>query len=57
MHHKVFIIDEKVVVTGSFNPSSNADKNNDENLLIIHDPIVAAEFLEEFERVWGEAGE
>ena len=32
MHHKVFIIDEKIVVTGSFNPSKNADTRNDENV-------------------------
>ena len=56
MQHKVFIIDGETVVTGSFNPSNNADKNNDENLLIIHDPSVAELFAEEFERVWGAAG-
>ena len=55
MHHKVFIIDSKTVVTGSFNPTKNADTKNDENLLIIHDPVVAAKYLEEFERVWAEA--
>ena len=48
MHHKVFIIDEKIVVTGSFNPSVNGDTRNDENILIIHDEVVAGEFLEEF---------
>lgn len=55
MHHKVFIIDNRTVVTGSFNPSNNGDKRNDENLLIIHDPVVAMKYVEEFERVWGEA--
>jgi phosphatidylserine/phosphatidylglycerophosphate/cardiolipin synthase-like enzyme len=57
MHHKVFIIDSEIVVTGSFNPSNNADKRNDENVLIIHDAEVAALFVEEFEKVWGEAEE
>ncbi|MFC1723712.1 phospholipase D-like domain-containing protein [Nanoarchaeota archaeon] len=52
LHHKVFIIDNKTVVTGSFNPSTNGDKRNDENVLIIHNPEVAAEFLEEFNAVW-----
>ncbi|MBW2967854.1 hypothetical protein KY362_05190 [Candidatus Woesearchaeota archaeon] len=55
MHHKVFIIDNTTVVTGSFNPSKNADTRNDENLLIIHDPAVAAAFASEFEKVWAEA--
>jgi len=57
MHHKVFIIDNSTVVTGSFNPTNNADTKNDENLLIIHDPEVAAKFLEEWERVWAAAVE
>jgi phosphatidylserine/phosphatidylglycerophosphate/cardiolipin synthase-like enzyme len=57
MHHKVFIIDNETVVTGSFNPTSNGDSNNDENLIIIHDPDVASLFVEEFWKVWGEAVE
>jgi phosphatidylserine/phosphatidylglycerophosphate/cardiolipin synthase-like enzyme len=55
LHHKVFIIDNSTVVTGSFNPTSNGDTRNDENILIIHDPAVAAKYMEEWERVWGEA--
>ena len=52
MHHKVFIIDNKTVITGSFNPSNNADKRNDENVLIIHDKDVALRYLEEFKYLW-----
>jgi phosphatidylserine/phosphatidylglycerophosphate/cardiolipin synthase-like enzyme len=52
MHHKVFIIDEKVVVTGSFNPTMSGDIKNDENIVIIYDEGIAKGFLEEFERVW-----
>jgi phosphatidylserine/phosphatidylglycerophosphate/cardiolipin synthase-like enzyme len=55
MHNKVFIIDNSTVITGSFNPTSNADEKNDENLLIIHDASIAARFSKEFEKVWGEA--
>lgn len=54
MHNKVFIIDNKVVVTGSFNPSKNADENNDENILIIHDPQIAGRYAEEFEKIFAE---
>lgn len=54
MHHKVFVIDEKTVITGSFNFSSSADKSNDENLLIIEDPAVARAYLQEFERVYAQ---
>jgi len=51
MHHKVFIIDNETVITGSFNPTKNADENNDENILIIHDKEIAGLFLKEFERI------
>jgi len=51
MHHKVFVIDNKTVITGSFNPSNNGDKGNDENIMIIHDTEIASLFMKEFERV------
>lgn len=54
MHHKVFIIDEKTVITGSFNFSQAADRSNDENLLIIEDPEIARRYLQEFRRVHAE---
>jgi len=50
LHHKVFIIDEKTVITGSMNPSKNGDEKNDENILIIHDEGIAQMFLNEFEK-------
>jgi len=55
MHHKVFIIDGKTVITGSMNPTKNGDERNDENILIIHDEAMAQQFLAEFERVYAEA--
>lgn len=54
LHHKVFIIDGKTVVTGSFNPTDGGDKRNDENVLIIHDPDIAQKFLNEFRYVWSQ---
>jgi phosphatidylserine/phosphatidylglycerophosphate/cardiolipin synthase-like enzyme len=56
-HHKVFVIDEKTVVTGSFNFSDNADSSNDENVVIITNSDIAAQYLQEFERRWAEAKE
>ena len=53
MHHKVFIIDNSTVITGSFNPTQNANTRNDENILIIHDSSIAAKYLKEFDRVFG----
>ena len=55
MHHKVFIIDEKIVVFGSYNFSQSAEQRNDENLLIIYDPVIAEQFLFEFQRVHEQA--
>lgn len=48
VHHKVFIIDDKTVITGSYNPTKNGDNYNDENMLIIDDSTIAEKFLEEF---------
>ncbi len=55
MHHKVIIIDEQVVITGSYNFSVNADRINDENLLVIHNRDIAQQYLQEFERVYGQS--
>jgi phosphatidylserine/phosphatidylglycerophosphate/cardiolipin synthase-like enzyme len=55
LHHKVFIIDEQIVVSGSFNISENATRRNDENLIIIQDRDLAAQFVQEFNRRWAEA--
>ena len=46
------MIDNETVITGSFNPSQNADISNDENLLIIHDEDISKMFLDEFRFVW-----
>lgn len=51
LHHKVIIIDESVVITGSFNFSDNAVESNDENLMIIRHPSIAQLYLQEFDRV------
>ena len=51
MHHKVIIVDERIVILGSFNFSDNADKDNDENLLIVDNPELARAFKAEFDRV------
>ncbi len=51
MHHKVIIIDERIVIFGSFNFSDNANTQNDENLLIIDNPDIARAFKGEFDRV------
>ncbi|MCX7679478.1 MAG: phospholipase D-like domain-containing protein [Spirochaetes bacterium] len=51
MHHKVIIIDGRIIVTGSFNFSRGADAINDENILIIESEEIAQKFLAEFYRI------
>jgi phosphatidylserine/phosphatidylglycerophosphate/cardiolipin synthase-like enzyme len=55
MHHKVMVIDEQIVIVGSYNFSESAEKKNDENLLIIYNPIIASQFIAEFQKVFGQA--
>lgn len=52
LHHKVIIVDERYVVTGSLNFSTRAETANDENVIIIDNPDIARLYVEEFERVW-----
>jgi len=55
LHHKVFIVDDNIVIAGSFNFSANARDSNDENLFIITDPDLAAQYITEFNRRFAEA--
>jgi phosphatidylserine/phosphatidylglycerophosphate/cardiolipin synthase-like enzyme len=48
MHHKVIIIDEKIVITGSYNFSKNANEKNDENIVILNNKEIARLYLKEF---------
>ena len=52
LHHKVIIVDERYVITGSLNFSTRAETTNDENVIIIDNPDIAKLYIEEFERVW-----
>lgn len=55
-HHKYCIVDavntssDPIVVTGSHNWSNSANDEYDENTLIIHDAIIANQYLEEFSK-------
>ncbi|MBC8162032.1 MAG: phospholipase [Roseiflexaceae bacterium] len=55
MHHKTIIIDDRIVITGSYNFTASAEDSNDENLLIIDDPAVAEMYIQEFNRVFTQA--
>ncbi|MCY3864645.1 MAG: phospholipase D-like domain-containing protein [Chloroflexi bacterium] len=57
LHHKVIIIDEHTVITGSFNFSNSAAKRNDENIVIIRNADIARLYLDEWRHIWDSASE
>ncbi|MDP1547879.1 MAG: phospholipase D-like domain-containing protein [Anaerolineales bacterium] len=54
LHHKVIIVDESIVLTGSMNYSANAEESNEENVIIMDNAEIAALYLQEFETVWSQ---
>lgn len=48
-HNKIMIIDGGTVITGSFNFTKNAEENNAENLLVIHDPALTGKYLKNWD--------
>lgn len=52
MHHKVMIVDEKIVLTGSFNWSTSGQENNNENLIVIKSTYIADIYEDEFQEIW-----
>lgn len=56
VHHKIMIVDQEIVITGSSNLTSTALSgtfNNDENMVVVHDFRMARKYLEEYRRVMG----
>ena len=50
-HDKIVVVDNAVVVTGSFNFTQQAEQSNAENLVVIRGrPAIAAAYTEDFER-------
>jgi phosphatidylserine/phosphatidylglycerophosphate/cardiolipin synthase-like enzyme len=55
LHHKVIIIDNNIVITGSYNMTRSAEIRNDENILIIHNETIAGKYLGEFDWIYEDA--
>jgi len=51
LHAKFSVIDQKVLVMGSFNLSKAASKNNTESFLICHDPDLTKSAMTEFQNL------
>lgn len=56
MHHKFAVIDDKILLHGSFNWTETAELDNNENLLVIHDVGLALQFSYTFHRLWHDFG-
>lgn len=52
MHHKFAILDQKTLLTGSYNWTVSASRHNRENLLISEDPHILEPYRAEFEKLW-----
>ena len=52
VHHKVFILDKNKVLTGSFNFSKNAEKNNNENLIVLESTKINSLYQKRFVSLW-----
>jgi phosphatidylserine/phosphatidylglycerophosphate/cardiolipin synthase-like enzyme len=52
MHHKFMIVDDEIVLTGSYNWTRSAEKYNQENVVSIRNVTVAEQFISEFEHLW-----
>jgi len=52
MHHKFAVIDEALLITGSFNWTTQAVKNNQENVIFFENKEVAMEYTKEFDKLW-----
>jgi HKD family nuclease len=52
MHNKYVVIDDKILITGSFNWTWQAVKSNQENLLIVEKEDLVKRYKEAFEKLW-----
>jgi phosphatidylserine/phosphatidylglycerophosphate/cardiolipin synthase-like enzyme len=51
MHHKFAVIDNKVVLTGSFNWTRNAAEDNHENIISIDSADMAVYFTDAWKKI------
>jgi len=52
MHNKFAIIDNRLLLTGSYNWTFSANNRNDENLMVITDPEIIEIFQNQFINLW-----
>ena len=54
-HNKVMLIDDDIVITGSYNFTNSAEKRNAENLLILRSSYAMKRYLDNWQVHWGHA--
>ena len=52
LHDKVAIIDQHIIITGSFNWSQAANQENRENLVVIEGQAWAHDYEQQFQQIW-----
>jgi phosphatidylserine/phosphatidylglycerophosphate/cardiolipin synthase-like enzyme len=52
MHHKFAIADGSQILTGSYNWTRSAARENEENIVVSNDPELVSAFTREFEQLW-----
>lgn len=57
MHHKFVLLDDRTVLTGSYNWTFASEEQNYENLLILQDRTLIDQYRQEFDSLWASADE
>jgi len=52
MHNKYAIIDDRILITGSFNWTWQAVKSNQENLIIVEKDDLVKRYKDSYEKLW-----
>jgi cardiolipin hydrolase len=57
MHHKFVVIDNDILVSGSFNWTMTALSGNWENIIVTSEPKLVIPFSQHFSQLWKEFSE
>lgn len=52
MHHKFALIDNEILITGSYNWTRSAAMYNHENIIVSSNKTLVADFLKQFDMLW-----
>ena len=52
MHHKFCVIDGHILITGSFNWTDQAVKENQGNVIILYNKELCKKYTDEYNKLW-----